>query len=141
MSGSSSPTGPMMNFDDIKLPGSQNGTPQPGTEKKQRPDTKYWCNVGIERGGKFIPLPMGIPLDNLKPRNIPGPKTKNQEFRNVRIAEKQLLEAVQSQLGTFTPGETRRVQFVVEIHMVDEKTEISEDEIDENPFAVGELKL
>lgn len=126
-------------FSDIKLPGGEQE--QQGGEKKEKQNTKFWLNVGIERGGKLVSLPMGIPLDNLKPKAIPGPSTKNQDFRFLRMAESQLFDKVQEIKATMKPGEVCRLPFIVELRMTDEKVEPTEEEFQQNPYAIENIEV
>lgn len=131
-------------FDDVKLPGSE-GSKANGKSGEKRPPTQYWLNVGVVRGTngneKLLTLPQGIPLDGLEARSIPSQKTNNQDFRNMRIAEAQLWKAMQELIATLKPGESRRVDLVCEIRRIDEKAEVTDDEVATNPYALGEFKL
>lgn len=124
--------GPMMNFGGIKLPGSGQQQ-QNGKTDEAKPSPKYYMNIfmeipvkqadGTEKVYK-LQFPRGIALDGVTPREIPGPKTKNVEFRETRLLEAQFTEQFMNQLSTFKAGETRPcAQLKVEVHMVDEKTE------------------
>lgn len=132
-----------MNFDDVKLPG---GTPQAkGSTKKHEPTT-FWLNVGVVRKNaegeeKLVTLANGIPLDGMQAPSIPGPNTKNQEFRNLQIARNQLHTMLWDKLATLRPGESVRVPFAVELRRIDEKHDITQEEVDTNPFALSDFKL
>ncbi len=109
-------------FQDIKIPGKgeQQTTETNGKQKEQ---TKFWLNVGVRRGEKLVTLPMGIPLDNLKAKAIPGPATKNQDFRHLRMAESQLFDRIREMMAGLKPGETMELPLTVELRCVDEKTD------------------
>lgn len=121
-------------IDDIKLPG-HSGTEQNQNSAK-RPAAKFWVNVGIKRGGKMLTLPMGIALDNLQAK--PLPKQRG-EFYHLREAEAQLWEKIQALMATLKPGESKTLPFEVEIRRVEEKQDSPESQ--ENPFALGDIKL
>lgn len=129
-------------FENIGVPQSSNSSsPSQGSGKPKR-DTQFWVNVGLLRGRpgeqKLVGLPMGIPLDELQEKKVPSTKTQNQEFRNLRLAERELWHKMRELMATLKPGESRVLPFQVEIRRVDEKEQI-EDEQDPsvNPFAVG----
>jgi hypothetical protein len=116
-----------------------NGTKQ---EKPEQTPTQFWVNVGLSRGGKLVSLPMGIPLDNLKARKIPNSSTKNQEFRNLRLAESQLFDKIQEIMASLKPGESKTLPLQVELRRVEEQEDHSETEDNsENPFSVGDFKV
>ncbi len=128
-------------FDNIPLPGSERRTASNQATQQEKQPVFFWLNVGIERNGKLVQLPMGIPLDGLKARKVPGPSTKNLEFRQLRQAEAQLWTKVQEVMASLKPGESVKLPFSVEIRRVEEAVseEESETETSENPFAIGNL--
>ena len=113
-----------------------------GNESTSKPEkTQFWINVGIERAGKLVSLPMGIPLDKLEARKIPGSSTKNVEFRQLRQAEADLFSKVQQVMAAMKPGETYKLPFTVEIRRCEEAEVTTEQDVNENPFAVGPLTI
>lgn len=127
-------------FAGIKVPGQEQAPKKGGKNgKEDRKPTKYWLNVGLQRQDKFLTLPMGIPLDDLEPKPIPGPQSKNQDFRNLRIGEAQLHGKIQEIMAGLKPGQSIKLPLEVEIRMVDEKMEPTEKEVENNPYAVGDL--
>lgn len=127
------------NFDNIQIPGA--GKSNTSTKEKRDP-TVFWVNVGIKRNGKLIQLPMGIPLDKLEARKIPGPNTKNQEFRQIRQAEAELWNQIKLLMSKMKRGQTVELpSFSVEIHMTEEAENTEEIDNSENPFAIGSLGL
>lgn len=110
------------------------------TSTKQKKDTRYWINVGLERNGKLVSLPMGIPLDGLEARRIPSPKTQNQDFRNLRVAEAQLWDKVKEIFSTLKPGDEVTLPFTVKLRMTDDKEMVDEVDATDNPYAIGDLK-
>lgn len=124
------------NFADIQV-----GASTANGQRAQKKDTQIWINVGLRRNGKLVSLPMGIALDELKERKVPSPKTQNQEFRNLRLAEAQLWAKMKEIMASLKPGETKVLPFEVEIRKVDEKEVIEDVDQSENPFAIGDLKL
>lgn len=113
--------------------------------KKKKTPSQFWLNVGIVRGTKeaekFLQLPVGIALDELQAKDIPSSRTENQEFRNQRIAEKQLWELVKTEFSKLKPGEELEVPLVCRIRRINEKEQLSEKDVVENPFAIGALEM
>ena len=102
-----------------------------------KPKSEFWVNVGIERNGKLVCLPMGIALDKLEARRIPGSSSKNTEFRFLRLAEADLWKKMQEIMASMKPGETISLPFQVELRRC-EATEVVEDQDSTvNPFAVS----
>lgn len=132
-------------FDDVKLPNSGEKRNPFGkkNETKEQPDTQFWLNVGLMRGEgdqrKLVSLPGGIALDRLIARKIPSSETKNQDFRNLRIAEAQLWEKFQSIMNSLKPGERRVLKLDVEIYRIKENEVVDLENQPENPYSVGDL--
>lgn len=58
-----------------------------------RPKAKLWLNIGYMKNGKFVNLPMGLPLDTMEPAKVSG---QNQDWNNFQTARNELLKALQN---------------------------------------------
>ncbi len=135
------------NFDDITGPSTTQKASEQASSKKKNLPAQYWLNVGIERNGRLCSLPMGIPLDNLKPKPIPAAGhtadatpdqiQKKAEFRAMRDTEHKLWGKLQEVYLGLKPGEEKTVQLVCRVRRVDSK-ELTETEQETNPFALGD---
>ncbi len=129
---------------DIKIPGQENpqgqGAQQSDSEKKPKKDSQFWVNVGIVRGDKLLTLPMGIPLDDLNAKPVPRLNEKNADFVNLREGERQLWEQFQKAFRSLKPGESQRLNFVVEVRRIKEvPADVKASNV--NPYAIGEVKF
>lgn len=111
------------------------------TTKPEKEKTQWWINVGIERNGKLVSLPMGIPMDKLEARKIPGSSSKNTEFRQLRMAEADLFQKIQAIMGQMQPGQVVKLPFTVELRRCEENEQPTEQDSSVNPFAVGDIGL
>lgn len=66
-----------------------------------RPSAKVWINVGYEANGKFINLPVGIPVDTMEALPVRG---QNEDWVKVQSARNALLDAVQKAGAELAPG-------------------------------------
>jgi hypothetical protein len=72
------------------------------------PKAEFWLNVGYEVGEpgtddyRFVSLPIGIPVDTMKPIEI---KTRNVEFGQFQSAQNDLLRQIQTKAAELAPGE------------------------------------
>lgn len=73
--------------------GSSNGAARGNGAAEQRPQTQIWLNVGFETpDGRFINLPVGIPIDTTEPLKIQG---QNVEWNQFQSARNTLLDMLQ----------------------------------------------
>lgn len=124
-------------FEEITGPKArQQETQQPrnGNDKPKRPPAQFWVNVGKEKNGKLLTLPMGIPLDGLTAKPIKG--KPDSEFAKMRAAEADMWEQFWAFCKTLKPGEAKRLNFVVEVRRVSEQEAVEEET---NEFALGKL--
>ncbi|WP_139074153.1 hypothetical protein [Pantoea eucrina] len=63
--------------------------------QQQRKPSEFWLNIGVMAGDEFISLPVGLPLDDMKPARA---NTNNAEWNQIAQAKNVLLEQLQ-QLG------------------------------------------
>ena len=106
-----------------------------------KPKSEFWVNVGIEKAGKLVSLPMGIALDKLEARKIPGSSSKNTEFRFLRLAEADLWKKMQEIMAQMKPGEVISLPFQVELRRCEATEQVEEQDTTVNPFAVGPLTI
>lgn len=107
-------------------------TAKADSAKPERAKTQFWANVGMNLEGAnedgsdlFISLPLGIPLDDLKPQKVTGNNTK---WRNLVEAKNQLLAVILKEAGKLEPGQRISIPgFTVEIARVGEAVEPTSD--------------
>lgn len=106
-------------------------------DNQEREVSHFWLNVGyVAPNGKFVSLPLGIPLDNLKPKDIPAPTENNLEFRQMLAAQNDLLKEILAAC-TMEPGKDILIDGLeCQLRRRQEKTnqELSKSESEENPF-------
>lgn len=71
------------------------------TAVAERPKTQVWLNIGYEQNGKFINLPVGIPLDTTEPLAVSG---QNEEWVKFQTARNGFLEFLQKYGAKMEPG-------------------------------------
>lgn len=107
-------------------------------EKKERTKSQFWVNVGINIDGVHYALPLGIALDELKARPIPGPKTQNQEFRNLRKGEAELWAGMEKLMAKLEPGQefdlTKNLNFSAVLRRIDAKETETVEETSDSPI-------
>lgn len=116
----------ILNFD------SNNNTPARRTpfsnlnNPSDRPKAKVWLNIGYEKAGKFINLPIGMPLDTMEPAKVSG---QNEEWIKIQTARNALLEALQALGANLKPGEEIDVSnLTIKIRHVAEEREVKPEE-------------
>lgn len=77
-----------------------NGAQRP-TNNSDRPKAKLWLNIGYEVNGKFVNLPVGIPLDTMEPVQARG---QNADWVQFQTARNELLKALQAAGDQLEPG-------------------------------------
>lgn len=96
------------------------GAAAPSTERKS---SQVWLNVGVNIPGAgedgadlFVSLPVGIPLDDIKPIVIRG---SNQNSINLKQVKNMLLDELQKLGAGMAPGQRQTVpQLGVEVYRV-----------------------
>ncbi|KNC30488.1 hypothetical protein FF38_10509 [Lucilia cuprina] len=97
------------------------------TPEKEK--AKVWLNVGTVIDGVFVKLPMGIPLDTMKPNRpvrVTADSTPDaQAFADAQMLGNQLQQHLLNIAKSLKPGEkSQEMQFVVQVQVVnDEITE------------------
>lgn len=98
--------------------------------KDDRKVSDFWLNIGIEIPGPdgepmFVSLPVGLPLDDIKPVVIKG---KNQDWINLAQTKNALLEALQKHAAGMKPGDREVVSALrVEIYRRNEPSQAAND--------------
>jgi hypothetical protein len=96
-----------------------------------RSQAKLWLNVGYDANGRFVNLPVGIPIDAMESLPIRG---QNEEWAQFQSARNELLKAIQEAGDNLEPGAEVEVKLVVKLRKVNEGIEVSKED---NPFAVN----
>lgn len=73
--------------------------------KTERVKAQLWLNIGITVNGKFVGLPVGIPLDTMEPSKVTG----NSEFQQYLAQGNLLLQRLLERGTALKPGETFEV--------------------------------
>ena len=100
-----------------------------------RPAAKLWLNVGYDANGRFVNLPVGIPVDTMETLPIRG---QNEEWAQFQSARNDLLKAIQEAGDNLEPGAEVEVKLVVKLRKVNEEIEVSKED---NPFAANPSAL
>lgn len=99
--------------------------------QSDRPAAKLWLNVGYDANGRFVNLPVGIPVDTMETLPIRG---QNEEWAQFQSARNDLLKAIQEAGDNLEPGAEVEVKLVVKLRKVNEEIEVSKES---NPFAAN----
>ena len=102
---------------------------------QDRPAAKLWLNVGYDANGRFVNLPVGIPVDTMELLPIRG---QNEEWAQFQSARNDLLKAIQQAGDNLEPGAEVEVKLVVKLRKVNEELEVSKED---NPFAANLASL
>ena len=105
------------------------------TQAQDRPAAKLWLNVGYDANGRFVNLPVGIPVDTMELLPIRG---QNEEWAQFQSARNQLLKAIQQAGDNLEPGAEVEVKLTVKLRKVNEEIEVKPED---NEFAADLSKL
>lgn len=127
------PAGPL--FNSSRAPTS--------SRTEERVDAQVWINIGyyvtVGDETKFVNLPLGMPLDTMKPARITG---QNEDWIKLQTARNGLLNEMQKLGAELKPGQTVDLTqtggLVIQLRRVDDKKEIIGTD---NEFAVDLSKL
>lgn len=72
-----------------------------GRRDTAAPQAMVWLNVGYEANGRFVSLPIGIPLDTMNPAPETG---NNADWVNFRKAQNKLLKFLLDTAAGLQPG-------------------------------------
>ena len=108
-----------------------------GNAKPARESSKIWLNVGITLAGAgedgedlFVSLPVGIPLDDMKPQQIRGSKESWVQLAQTKNA---LLEAVQKAGSQLEAGE-RQILSELSVEVYRKAEPAQEGTVETNPL-------
>ena len=104
-------------------------------QAQDRPAAKLWLNVGYDANGRFVNLPVGIPVDTMELLPIRG---QNEEWAQFQSARNQLLKAIQEAGDNLEPGAEVEVNLTVKLRKVNEEIEVK---AEDNAFAADLSKL
>ena len=105
------------------------------TQAQDRPAAKLWLNVGYDANGRFVNLPVGIPVDTMELLPIRG---QNEEWAQFQSARNSLLKAIQEAGDNLEPGAEVEVKLTVKLRKVNEEIEVKSED---NAFAADLSKL
>ena len=105
------------------------------TQAQDRPAAKLWLNLGYDANGRFVNLPVGIPVDTMELLPIRG---QNEEWAQFQSARNQLLKAIQEAGDNLEPGAEVEVNLTVKLRKVNEEIEVK---AEDNAFAADLSKL
>lgn len=111
----------ILNFN--AAPQASNRSPFAGlqTPSNERPKAKLWLNIGYDINGKFINLPVGLPIDTMEAADVRG---QNEDWIKQRTAQNELLKALQAHGAALAPGQEEIVTLTVKLRRVNEQMEI-----------------
>jgi len=100
---------------------SRNGT-------SDKPKAKVWGNIGYELNGKYISLPIGIPVDTMEPAKS---NSNNKEWVAFQDACNTLLKHLQSMGDEMEPGQDISIpNLEFRLHRVKEAVVVEEEDND-----------
>ncbi len=88
------------------------------TNREDLPKAKLWLNIGYEVNGKFINLPVGIPVDTMEPLPVRG---QNEEWVKIQTARNGLLKALIEAGSHLQPGEEKDVNLTIRLRRTSEE--------------------
>lgn len=96
-----------------------------------KPAAKLWLNIGYMANGRFVNLPVGIPIDTMEPVKVTG---QNEDWVQFQNAKNELLKAVQAMGDQLAPGAEIGVpNLTINLRRVNEAVEVVQSE---NPYSV-----
>lgn len=90
----------------------------------QQPKATVWVNIGVPKNGKFIQLPIGLPIDTMSKSEIRG---QNEDFVKQRTAQNDLLEYLQKLGASLQPGEERDLNLQVRIRRINQELTVDKE--------------
>jgi hypothetical protein len=89
-------------------------------QRNDRPKAKLWLNIGYESNGKFVNLPVGLPIDTMEGVKATG---QNEDWIKFQSARNGLMEALQKFGSQLTPGQEVDVpNLIIRLRSVNEET-------------------
>lgn len=108
----------------VKGNNASNQNPQ-----QPRKPSEFWLNVGVQAGEEFISLPVGLPLDDMKPARA---NTNNSEWNQMAQAKNTLLEQLQLLAAQLEPGKEVELNLTVQLRRAAQNDEPAKND---NPLA------
>lgn len=91
------------------------------TAQSDRPEAKVWMNIGYEVEGKFVNLPLGLPIDTMEGVRVSG---QNEDWIMLQTARNELLQAIQEAGDKLEPGQEMVLPLQVRIRHVNGEMQI-----------------
>lgn len=105
------------------------------TDGAQRPKAKVWLNIGYGANGKFINLPIGLPIDTMEAADVRG---QSMEWVKQRTAQNDLLKALQQYGLNLQPGQEQTINLEVRLRRVNDELAVA---AGDNEFAIDFSQL
>lgn len=116
------------------------GSPTPSqsnTNGSDRPKSQFWLNVGMRAGEgdaeRFVSLPQGVALDNLKPIAIRG---SNEDYNKFTAARNDLLDQIMTLAASLDPGGEAYLSLEVQVRRVNDEVEAPAVDEASNAYAI-----
>ena len=104
--------------------------PQVPAQQPRKP-SEFWLNIGVNAGDEFISLPVGLPLDDMKPARTGSGKS---DWQQMAQAKNLLLEQLQQLGAMMEPGTEQELTLTVRLRRTAQHIEPP---ADENPLAAA----
>lgn len=89
------------------------------------PKAKLWLNLGYEANSRFVNLPIGIPVDTMKPAELKG---QNEDWIKFQNARNQLLEGLQAMGAQLEPGQEIEIpNLVIKLRRVNGELDVTKE--------------
>lgn len=100
-----------------------------GYGRADEPETEFWVNIGLPANGivegedapRFISLPMGLPLDTMKPAKVTG---NDETYRQLQTMKNRLWEEVMNAAARLQPGQEMDLPLQARIRRIKPKTPV-----------------
>lgn len=116
----------------FEVPASKTAAPARGRRDTNAPAAQVWLNIGYEANGRFVSLPIGIPLDTMQMADESG---SNADWVNFRKAQNRLLKWLLEQANLLTAGGTDEIEgLTLQVRKVG--APLSDEALGHNPYEV-----
>lgn len=117
----------------FEVPASKAAAPAArGRRDTNAPAATVWLNIGYEANGRFVSLPIGVPLDTMQMADETG---SNPDWVNFRKAQNGLLKWLLGQASTLDAGGTETIDGLsLQVRKVG--APLSDEALGENPYAI-----
>lgn len=100
------------------------------TNTADLPRATVWLNVGYDANGKFVNLPLGLPIDTMEHITVRG---QNEEWVQLSHARNELLKALQEAGDALEAGGEIDVPLIIRIRKVNNEMQVDSAT---NPFSM-----